>query len=213
MIRGEFENARRDFKGCMSLATFDYALGEYGLLKTSWMWSDVADVAEANPALTDPTTGAAVVNANNALYIGDTAFDARDMSTDLGGTMSPRTMNTAPQNVKGYKVLKGPGTPRPKIMVTLPAGTGANEVSDSASTPSVNSLGGEDLDLGDPATAFDMSLQFGTEGGATHLWRAPAAHCIERTDVTIDGQMWLKCVFECVQGSDANFGPLELLIF
>lgn len=212
-IRQEFENHLRNFKGCMSLGTFEYTEGEYGLVKTSWMWSDVEFDDPADPAVADPTTGGEVVNANNSSYIGDLAFDGRNMSIDLGGTMSPKTVNSAPQNVKGYKVLKGAETPTPKIMITLPCGTGANEIDDNSGTPSVVSLGGEDLDLGDESVPHDISLQFGTVAGAVHLWRAPAAHCVSREDVTIDGQMWLKCVFECVQGDDANFGPLELLIY
>lgn len=211
-IRAEWENARRDFKGCMSLGVFDYPLNEAAMLRTSWMWTDMADVAEADPAVTDPTTGGVPVNDNCFFYIGDTPIYAQDCSVDLGGNMVPRKANSGPQGVQGYLVMKGAATPKPKIMVTIPSGTFTGEVADTGAL-SANSLGDETVNLGSAKATLDISLQIGTVAGSTHLWRAPAAECTQREDVTIDGQRWMKCVFECNQGSDANFGPLEHLIY
>lgn len=211
-MRAEWENMRRDFKGGMSLGQFDYAVGEYGRLMSSWMFTDASDVAEANPTFSEQTVGDAVVNVNNQLWLGNTPIYSDSHKVNLGGTMSPQKVNAGPQGIMGFRVAKGGGTPKPTISFRAPRGTGTGELADSTGTPSVNDLQGYSVAIGVGMPAIDLAFQVGNALGALNYWRAPAASCSKCEDVNVDGYQWLDLEFECDGPSVSGFGSLELLI-
>lgn len=211
-LRAEWQNFRRDFKGCMSLGQLDFSVGQFARLITSWLPTDVADTAEANPTFSEQTTGGALVNVNNAFWIGDTAFYATDIKVDLGGSLVARRANSGPQGVQGYIIEKGAGTNKAKIMCKLQRGTNSGEVADSTGTPSVNDLQGYGLGLGDALDGLDVAFQVGTVAGSVGYIRAPNASVVSCADVVVDGFQQLDVTFECDTPSSSTFHPLEFLL-
>lgn len=211
-LRAEWENFRRDFKGCMSLGQIDFSVGQFAKLMTSWMFTDAADIAEANPTFSEQTTGGPLVNVNNTFSIGNSTFYATDLKVDLGGQMVARRANSGPQGVQGYIIEKGAGTKKPTITCKLQRGVNSNEVADSTGTPSVNSLQAYGLNLGDALADLDVSFQVGTVAGSLGYVRASTAHCVKCTDVVVDGFQQLDVTFECDTPSSATFYPLEMLL-
>ena len=63
---GDVADPARTFKGCMSRATLDFATGQFAKLLTSWQCTDIADVAPADTAFSEPAAGHALVCANNS---------------------------------------------------------------------------------------------------------------------------------------------------
>ncbi len=208
-FRAEWANDRRDYKGGMSRATFDFSVGQYARLITSWMFSDIADAAEANPSFSEQTTGSALVNVANTFWIGSTAFYATDLKIELGGSVNARRASSGPQGIQGYIVPKGATAPKTRYMVKLHRGVNSGEIADSTGTPSVNSLQAWDKALGDSYAAFDIAAQVGTVAGACGYFPAQAASCVKCDEVVQDGYKCLDVEFECNGPTSTTFAPFE----
>lgn len=208
-FRAEWTNDRRDYRGGMSRATFDFTVGQYARLMTSWMFTDVADAAELAPTFTEQTTGSGLVNVNNSFFIGDAAFYATDLKIELGGSMGARGASSGPQGVQGYRVTKGAGAPKTRYSVKLQRGVSAGEIADSTGTPSMNSLQAWDKALGDSYATFDIAAQVGTVAGACGYFPAQAASCVKCEVVIVDGYKHLDVEFECNSPSDVLLSPFE----
>lgn len=208
-FRAEWPTYRRDFKGGMSRAQFNFTVGQAARLLTSWMFTDVAIEEIDEPAFAEPVHGAGLVCANNSLWIADTAVYATELKLDLGGTMSARGANSGPQGVQGYRVSKGAGAPKPRFMVTLQCGQRTGEI-DDAGALSVQSLFALDKELGEELQNLDMAFQVGGHAGGMGYFPLPSASCLTREVVVIDGYQHIQCEFECNGPDDAELGPVEV---
>lgn len=206
--RGDADIAR-EFLGGMSLGEFDFTVGEMAKLMTSWMFTNIKDIARASTTLT-PTladVGGALFNCNSFLYDGDTQLDAWDIKASTGGTMTPRKANSGAVDRQGYLVAKGAGTPRPTISFKVRKGSNAGELDEAA----VLVWKGLNLSNGDKQTSKDISVQVGNAAGAVSLFRAPSANRAKAIDITVDGFECLDITVNCNGPSGTTFHPLEVL--
>lgn len=174
----EGENWRRDFFG-LGPEGFDLAMAEGQLVdfSSSWLPTDVTDVAEANPSYSAPTKGSPIVVADAPLYIGDTEFLVRNLKVSLKNTLAPRVATTGPNGVHGYVVER-----KHEVMVSgeLYIGDNSNtlgELVDGSGTPSLNDLTGSGTSTvaGTVKSTYDLGLQVGSAASGAMYIRIPAA--------------------------------------
>jgi hypothetical protein len=212
-FRAEWQNFARNFLGCMAAGcSFDFPIGEPAMFNSSWSFTDVADLAEANPTFSEQTTGNVIVNVNSNFWVGSSTFYvAGGLKLDLGGSLAPRKANSGPQGVQGYAVMRGAGTPMPKIMARLYRGVNSGEVADSTGTPSMNSLQAYGLGLGAALTGLSVAFQVGTVAGACAYVVASNATCVKAKDVVEDGFQCIDVEFECATPTaNTSLYPVEL---
>lgn len=205
-FRGEWQGGdaldpARVFRGCMSRASLDFATGQFAKLMTSWQCTDIADVAPADTAFSEPAAGHALVCANNSFWIGNTAYYADGLKVELGGTSSPVRANSGPHGIQGYKVMKGGEAPRTRITVTLQLGVNTGEVNEAL----LNTLQGHDLDAGEEFVPLDVAFQVGGVAQAFGYNVMPAAVVVAADDsVVVDGRKHVAITLEATDPVNAG---------
>lgn len=163
-LDAEGSNWRRVYDGCMSGLDIDFAEGQPVKFNFSWLPTDWTDSAEANGAYSAATAGSYIVNLGGLFYIGDEAFLLKDAKLSLGYTIVPRVATSGTNGVYGYVVTRK----APVLTGKLYVGTNETfgELSDSGTTPDLNTFQGLDQNPGEVISTKDISLQVGS-GGAT----------------------------------------------
>lgn len=205
----EYDNERRLYLGGLCTARMDFSRGQYGKLITSWRFTDVQDIAEADPTFSEPTAGSALVRMNNKFWIGDDAYYSTDLSVDLGGSVVARSVDDSPHGVLGYLNFKGGDAARPKLSVKLLRGVNTGEVADSTGTLSRNKAQSWDKALGDAQSTLDVAFQVGGAAAAFGYGVMSAATITSAKDAVIDGYKMLELELEATGPTDTNLAPFE----
>lgn len=188
MFAAEGEDWRRDYFGCapMSMAL---NVPNTGLVGFSSVWSPTsfADVAEANPAHAEPTSGNPIVVDAMRMWFGGLNVLARDVSISYSCATQVRTAATRTNGKLGGVCGTGDGkTFTVEFSVYVGDGNLSGEVTDGSTTPDLNALLGDDDSAGDVATTRKLSLQVGSEVGACMYAYLPEADC-QVTTQHVDG--------------------------
>jgi hypothetical protein len=170
-VEGEW--GRRTFGGCYSSMDLNFTEGQAVKVSTSWMPTDWAAPAKANPSFSAATAGGEIVNVGSTFWIGDSAFLLKGAKLSLGYTIVPRTTIAGANGVHGYVITRK----APVLTGTLYVGSNASfgELADLSGTPTLQSLQALDADPGEVPTTRDIALQVGTQGTAAIYCRIPAA--------------------------------------
>ena len=206
-FRGEWQGGdaldpARVFRGCMSRATLDFATGQFAKLMTSWQCTDIADVAPADTAFSEPAAGHALVVANNNFWLGTMGVKYADnIKVEIGGSVSPLRATSGPHGVQGYKVMKGGEAPRTRLTVTCLLGPGAGEISEAE----LNTLQGHDLAAGQEFVPLDVAFQVGGVAQAFGYNVIPAAVSVAADDsVVVDGRKHVALTLEATDPVNAG---------
>lgn len=188
MFAAEGEDWRRDYFGCapMSMAL---ALPNAGLVGMTSVFSPTSfsDVAEANPAHAEPTSGSPIVVDACKMWFAGLDVIARDISINYSCATTPRTASTRTNGKVGGVSGTGDGkTFTLEFSVYVGDGNLSGELTDGSTTPSLNALLGDSDSAGDIATTRKVSLQVGTEIGACMYAYMPEADCVVTTQ-HVDG--------------------------
>jgi hypothetical protein len=211
----EYDNDRRLYLGGMSRGELTFPRGAKAMLKTSWRFTDVQDVAETDPAFVDPTRGSAVMNSNSFLMIGDVAYTFTDVSFGLSGSIEERAADNGPHGVYGYTVQKGEEKPRAQLHVKILRGTNTLEVKDSGADPfTLNKAQAYDVNAGDPLNVYDIAFGLGQVSGAAMAGGGcygvlPAAYLASAKETPFSGYKMIDAVFEASTPSAAGIFPFE----
>lgn len=170
-VEGEW--GRRTYGGCYSSLDLDFAEGQPVKMSTSWMPTDWAGPAKANPTFSQATAGGEIVNIGASFWIGDSVFLLRGAKLSLGYTIVPRATVNGANGVHGYVITRK----QPVLTGSLYVGSNAafGELADLSGTPTLQSLQGLDMDPGEVPTTRDIAFQVGTQGTAAIYVRIPAA--------------------------------------
>lgn len=201
----EYDNDRRMYLGGMSRAQMQFTRGQYARLMTSWLFTDVQDIAETDPAFVEPVRGSAIMNANSAFFIGDVQYYATDLSVQLGGAVVPRQVDNGPHGILGYLVEKGESKPNTTLKVKLLRGVNAGETKDSGADPfTMNKAQGFDVNGGDPINTYDVAFHFSTAAGALCYGVGSVAAMKSAKEVIVDGYKMIDLEIEFESPSAAS---------
>jgi hypothetical protein len=184
----EGEDWRRDYFGCtpMSMAL---ALPNAGLVTMSSVFSPTSfsDVAEANPAHAEPTSGSPIVVDLCRVWFAGLNVIARDISISYSAAAQARTASTRTNGKLGGVCSTGDGkTFTIEFSVYVGDGTIAGEIQDGSGTPSLNALLGDSEASGAVSPTRKLSVQFGSAVGACGYAYLPEADC-QVTTQHVDG--------------------------
>jgi hypothetical protein len=206
----EGEDWRRDYFGCAPMS-FALEMSNAGIVGFTSVWSPSthSDVAEANPTHAEPTAGSPAVVDLCRLWFGGSEMMARDFSLTYSNGMAVRRADTE-TNGKLGGVAGAAGAKEYKLEFSVYIGATAlpGEIQDSTGSPaSLAALLGITDAAGDVSTTREVSLQVGTEVGATFYAHMPTADCQVTTQI-VDGLLMARVV--CV-GTGAVPGILAVL--
>lgn len=188
MFSAEGEDWRRDYFGCMPMS-MALALPNAGLVGMTSVFSPTSfsDVAEANPAHAEPTSGSPIVVDACKMWFAGNDVIARDLTINYSAATTPRVASTRTNGRVGGVSSTGDGkTFTMEFSVYVGDNQLAGELQDSAGSPTLNALLGDDDAAGDIATTRKLSLQVGTEIGACMYAYMPEADCVVTTQ-HVDG--------------------------
>jgi hypothetical protein len=184
----EGEDWRRRYLGCAPMS-MSLSIPNTGLLGFTSVWAPTTweDVAELNPAHTEPTAGSPIVADVVRLYLDDTPLIARDIAVSYSCATTVRTAATRTNGRLGGVCGTGDGkTFTVEFSVYIGSGALSGELSDGSTTPDLNALLGDDDAAGDLAATRGISLQVGSEAGAALYIHMPEADCSVTTQ-HVDG--------------------------
>lgn len=175
----EGEDWRRDYFGCtpMSMAL---ALPNAGLVTMTSVFSPTSfsDVAEANPAHAEPTSGSPIVVDAARVWFAGLNVIARDIGISYSTAAQSRTASTRTNGKLGGVCSTGDGkTFTVEFSVYVGDGTIAGELTDGSTTPSLNALLGDSEASGAVSPTRKLSVQFGSAVGACGYAYLPEADC------------------------------------
>lgn len=182
----EGEDWRRDYFGCMPMS-MSLAVPNAGLMTMSSVFSPTsfADVAEANPAHAEPTSGNPIVVDACRMWFAGNDVIARDITINYSAATTPRVASTRTNGRLGGVSSTGDGkTFTLEFSLYLGDATLTGELQDSAGTPPLNELIGDSSPSGQPSTTRKVSLQVGSEVGAVMYAYLPEADCVVTTQHT-----------------------------
>lgn len=188
MFAAEGEDWRRDYFGCMPMS-LALALPNAGLVGMTSVFSPTSfsDVAEANPAHAEPTSGNPIVVDACRMWFAGLDVIARDLTINYSAATTPRVASTRTNGRVGGVSSTGDGkTFTMEFSVYLGDGNLAGELQDGAGSPTLNDLIGDSDAAGDVSVTRKVSLQVGTEIGAVMYAYMPEADCVVTTQ-HVDG--------------------------
>jgi hypothetical protein len=204
----ETENQRRRYFGCLpKTMTFQMASGQAIVCNTACSMTEYDDVAEANPAHSEPTSGSPIVVESAMLWLDGIELMARDLSIMVDNSAVVRKVDTSVNGILGG-VASASGPKQFKVEFTAYIGNNSlNELQDSTGTIDVNAVAGDDVTAGVISTTRKLALQVGKSiGSCLYAYMAEATVTVTSTDV--DGMSAMK--FVCI-GSGAVTGELAIL--
>jgi hypothetical protein len=188
MFSGEGEDWRRDYFGCAPMS-MSLDLTTAGLVGMSSVFSPTtfADVAEANPAHAEPVSGSPVVVDACRMWFAGNDVIARDLTLTYSCATTARGAATRTNGRVGGVCGTGDGkTFVMEFSVYIGDANLVGEIQDSAGSPTLNALIGDDDAAGDVSVTRKLSLQVGTEIGAVIYAYMPEADCVVTTQ-HVDG--------------------------
>jgi hypothetical protein len=191
----EGENWRRNYLGCapMSMALSVPNTGIVGMTSV-FSPTSFTDAGENNPTHAEPTAGSPVVVDGARVWFGGTSILARDISISYSCATTTRTAATRANGRLGGVQGTGDGkTFTIEFSFYLGDASIPGELPDDGGTFDLGDIIGDDQQAGDIVTARKLSLQVGTEVGASFYAYLPEADCNVTTQ-HVDGLTMVKVV-------------------
>jgi hypothetical protein len=184
----EGEDWRRRYIGCAPMS-MSLNVPNTGMVGFTSVWAPTTweDVAELDPAHTEPTAGSPIVVDRMRMWFAGLDVVARDVSISYSCATTIRTAATRTNGRLGGVSSTGDGKAfTVEFSIYLGDGDIYGEIDDSSTTPDLNALLGDDDAAGDIATTRKLSLQIGSEVGACLYAYLPEADCSVTTQ-HVDG--------------------------